>query len=193
MQTLHLLSRQNNSETRSFDTFSSADLGLGNRLFCAPINCQSLIVSLPQQAKIEGVDLENPPPDDKLFEHQELENEDQQLLRSQAAQKSAKDSNITINLTLPEGLAAAPAPLQQQQQPHLVPHIPAQISLRLFCTRFNLTDDIYNKLNNYSVTGPQTLRHLKNAHLMQALLNPAQVADVRDAQDRWTAGEGEGR
>lgn len=152
-----------------------------------------------QQAKISNadgtiVDLENPP-DDKLFEFQEMENEeDQQLLRTRATQKAtAKDSNITINLTLPE--SAQPLQPHQQQRINasapLPRRIPPQISLETFVDRYNLTNTVYQKLQDFSVTGPHTLRHLKNEHLLEAGLNHAEVANVRDAQDRWVAGEGE--
>ncbi|KAJ7491533.1 hypothetical protein B0H11DRAFT_2398848 [Mycena galericulata] len=78
------------------------------------------------------VDVDNPP-DDKLFEFQETENEeDQQILRTRAAQKATmKDSNITINLTLPD--PALPLQPHQQQRinaPAPLPRrIPPQISL----------------------------------------------------------------
>jgi hypothetical protein len=62
--------------------------------------------------------------------------------------------------------------------------------LETYRDRFNLAHSIYLKLADYSVTGPQTLRHLKNEHLQEAGLNPADIADVRDAQDRWMAGKG---
>ncbi|KAJ7879702.1 hypothetical protein B0H13DRAFT_2051050 [Mycena leptocephala] len=151
------------------------------------------------QAKISNadgtiVDLESPP-DDKLFEFQEMENEeDQQLLRTCATQKAtAKDSNITINLTLPE--SAQPLQPHQQQRinaPAPLPRrIPPQISLETFVDRYNLTNTVYQKLQDFSVTGPHTLRHLKNEHLLEAGLNHAEVANVCDAQDRWVAGEGE--
>ena len=113
-------------------------------------------------------------------------------MRSRAGQRNAKDSNITINLTLPEGMNPHPQP----QQPHLGappprPCIPPQLSLEVFCERFNLTHTIRLKLLDYLVTGPHTLRHLKNEHLQEAMLNPAEIADVRDAQDRWIMGQGE--
>ncbi|KAJ7146671.1 hypothetical protein C8R44DRAFT_724417 [Mycena epipterygia] len=152
------------------------------------------------QAKVinaEGstVDVDNPP-DDKLFEFQETENEeDQQLLRTRATQKAtAKDSNITINLTLPDNVLPLQPHRDRQQPAAPVPiprRIPPQMSLALFCARFNLTDSIHTKLRDFSVTGPHTLRHLKNEHLLEAGLNHAEVANVRDAQDRWVAGEGE--
>lgn len=140
------------------------------------------------------VDLKNPP-DTKMFSHQEPDDDDQALLRNRASQKSAnKDSNITINLTLPDGLIPPTALAPQQPmaaQPPSRPRIAPQMSLRLFCTRYNLPARIYDKLVAYDVTGPHTLRHLKNAHLEGAGLNPAEVADVRDAQDRWIVGEKE--
>ncbi|KAJ7441185.1 hypothetical protein B0H11DRAFT_2351170 [Mycena galericulata] len=140
------------------------------------------------------VDVDNPP-DHKLFEFQETENEeDQQLLRTRATQKAtAKDSNITINLTLPD--PALPLQPHQQQRinaPAPLPRrIPPQISLEIFVDRYNLTNAVYQKLADFSVTGPHTLRHLKNEHLLEAGLNHAEVANVHDAQDRWVAGEGE--
>ncbi|KAJ7168113.1 hypothetical protein C8R43DRAFT_945370 [Mycena crocata] len=142
----------------------------------------------------KAVDLKNPP-DDKLFEFQEAENDDTTLIRNRATQKAtAKDSNITINLTLPD-TAALPLPLPaqplrpiQESQPC---RIAPQITLELFCLPYNLSQGIHTKLRAYSVTGPQTLHHLKNNHLEAALLNPAEIADVRDAQDRWIMGEGE--
>jgi integrase len=65
--------------------------------------------------------------------------------------------------------------------------------LEMFCHRFkfSLGQGIFEKLRAYSITGPHTLRHLKNTHLEEARLNPAEIADVRDAQDRWIMGEGE--
>ncbi|KAJ7080905.1 hypothetical protein B0H15DRAFT_803832 [Mycena belliarum] len=139
-----------------------------------------------------AVDLKNPP-DTKLFDHQEPDSEDQALIRNRTVKK---DSGITINLTLPE--TAAPVPASRSLMPAMQPvahpshpRIAPQMSLELFSQRYNLSRRIFDKLGAYSVTGPQTLRHLKNNHLEEALLNPAEIADVRDAQDRWLMGEGE--
>ncbi|KAJ7675268.1 hypothetical protein B0H17DRAFT_1140344 [Mycena rosella] len=126
------------------------------------------------------VNLRNPP-DTKMFSYQEPDNDDQAMLCNRTTQKSAnKDPNITINLTLPNGLIP-PNPLAPQQpaaaQPPAQPRIAPQI--------------IYHKLVAYNVTGPHTLRHWKNSHLEEVGLNPAEVADVRDAQDRWIVGEKE--
>ncbi|KAJ7759965.1 hypothetical protein B0H16DRAFT_1720187 [Mycena metata] len=140
------------------------------------------------------VDLQNPP-DDKIFDYIEPDVEDEQLLRTRAQKASTKDSNITINLTLPDTANAgvpAPAPNQLQHIPAQPRRrIPPQLSLATFCQRFNLGAHIQDKLDAYSVTGPQTLRHLSNDNLKEATLNPAEIADVRDAQDRWMAGEAE--
>lgn len=130
-----------------------------------------------------------------MFSYQEPDNDDQAMLCNRTTQKSAnKDPNITINLTLPNGLIP-PNPLAPQQpaaaQPPAQPRIAPQMSLKLFCTCYNLADRIYHKLVAYDVTGPHTLRHLKNSHLEEVGLNPAEVADVRDAQDRWIVGEKE--
>ncbi|KAJ7604763.1 hypothetical protein B0H17DRAFT_1154425 [Mycena rosella] len=139
------------------------------------------------------VDLKNPP-DSKPFEHQQPDDDDQALIRTRATQKGTmKDNNITINLTMPETAVPAqtqPQPVPPVRQPSR-PGIAPQMSLELFSQRYNLTAGIYNKLRAYSVTGPHALRYLKNNHLEDAHLNPAEIADVRDAQDRWVAGEGE--
>ncbi|KAJ7613762.1 hypothetical protein DFH06DRAFT_1369381 [Mycena polygramma] len=144
----------------------------------------------------QAVDLKNPP-DTKIFDHQDPDQEDLALVQSRSTKKAtANDSNITINLQLPDAALPRQAPLNER--PPLAPiqqpthtRIAPQMTLELFCLRFNLNQSIYDKLKAYSVTGPQTLRHLKNNHLETANLNPAEIADVRDAQDRWNAGEGE--
>ncbi|KAF8140816.1 hypothetical protein K438DRAFT_2030390 [Mycena galopus ATCC 62051] len=124
-----------------------------------------------------AVDVETPP-EGKLYEFQETENEeDEQLLRTRATQKTAaKDSNITINLTLPEP-ARPLQPLPQQTVPGApIPRrIPPQLTLEIFCERFHLSDSVHAKLRNFDVTGPHTLRHLKNDHLHEAGLNHAEV------------------
>ncbi|KAJ7712083.1 hypothetical protein B0H16DRAFT_1900261 [Mycena metata] len=138
------------------------------------------------------------PPDDELFDYQEPDAADVALVRGRTAKAKANDSNITIHLTLPDATVPVPlannpqpppAPLQAPQPPR--PRIAPQISLELFCHRYNLGQAIHAKLQAYSVTGPHTLRHLKNNHLEAANLNPAEIADIRDAQDRWVMGEGE--
>lgn len=157
----------------------------------------SIKSDLLQQGKVTNadgtlVDLKNPP-DTKLFTHQNPDDDDEALIRGRATQKgTAKDSNITINLTMPENTAPqAPPQLQPPAARPSQPRIAPQMSLELLSQRYSLTAAIYDKLRAYSVTGPQTLRYLKNNHLEDAKLNPAEIADVRDAQDRWIMGEGE--
>ncbi|KAJ6478413.1 hypothetical protein C8R45DRAFT_1101820 [Mycena sanguinolenta] len=141
-------------------------------------------------ADTTAVDSRNPP-DSKMFSHQDLDQEDNTLLHNR--QKAAnKESNIVINLTVPDPKpAAAPAVPSHAAPVHSHLPIAPQMSLELFCLRFSLTADIHDKLAAYSVTSPQILRYLKNSHLEEAFRNPAQVADIRDAQDRWILGEGE--
>ncbi|KAF7371859.1 hypothetical protein MVEN_00042900 [Mycena venus] len=136
-----------------------------------------------------AVNLDNPP-DDKLFEFQEAENEeDQQLLRSHATEKATvKDSNITINLTLPKPMQ--PLQPQEQQRINAPATLPRRCYLEIFVDHYNLTNPVYQKLQDFSVTGPHTLRHLKNEHLLEAGLNHAEVANVRDVQDGLVIGEG---
>ncbi|KAJ6537522.1 hypothetical protein DFH09DRAFT_1369087 [Mycena vulgaris] len=147
------------------------------------------------QGKVPDVNVQNPPPD-KIFEHRDTDTDDLTLINNRSKHKTTtKDSNITINLTLPD--AAAPRPHGPLPAPDVIPpaqrrrRIPPQMTLKDFCTRFHLTNNIQEKLHAYSVTGPQTLRHLADAMLVDAELNPAEIADVRDAQDRWMVGEGE--
>ncbi|KAJ6522821.1 hypothetical protein DFH09DRAFT_1330406 [Mycena vulgaris] len=144
----------------------------------------------------EPVGLNNPP-DTKLFLHQESALDNSNLIRNRKS--ATKDSNITINLTLPNALLPPAAPHARSHpasatapaihQPQRLP-IPPQMTLETFCIRYDLSPHIQEKLAAYSVTGPQTLRHLKNTHLEEATLNMGEIADVRDAQDRWMIGDG---
>ncbi|KAJ7872390.1 hypothetical protein B0H13DRAFT_2349499 [Mycena leptocephala] len=63
----------------------------------------------------QAVDLKNPP-DDKIFSHLDTDPEDLALVRNRATQKaSAKDSNITINLMLPETVVPPIIPAHPHQ------------------------------------------------------------------------------
>ncbi|KAJ7629159.1 hypothetical protein DFH06DRAFT_1141163 [Mycena polygramma] len=100
---------------------------------------QGKIVSEDGQA----VDLQNPP-DTKIFDHQDPDQEDLALVQSRTMKKTAaNDSNITINLQLPDGPLPRQvlqnerlplAPLQQPTRPRIAP----QMDLETFCLRYSL-------------------------------------------------------
>ncbi|KAJ7891990.1 hypothetical protein B0H13DRAFT_1886935 [Mycena leptocephala] len=157
---------------------------------CFPDRTWAGAIIVMQQEKVvnedgQAADLKYPP-DDKIFSHLEPDTEDLTLVRNRETQKaSAKGSNITINLTLPETAVPSIIPAHPHQPaPPPRPRIAAQMPLEMFCHRFSLGQGIFDKLRAYSVTGPHTLRHLKNTHLEEAHLNPTEIADVRDAQDQ---------
>ncbi|KAJ7937538.1 hypothetical protein B0H13DRAFT_1852511 [Mycena leptocephala] len=62
--------------------------------------------------------------------------------------------------------------------------IPPQISLSIFGALFNLADSVYTKLRDFSVTGPHTLRYLKNEHLLEAELNHAEVENLEKSFEK---------
>lgn len=60
-----------------------------------------------------------------------------------------------------------------------------KLSLIDFCERFNLSLWLREKLDNIDVTGPHCLRFLQNADLLGAGLSLGELADIRDAEERW--------
>lgn len=82
-------------------------------------------------------------------------------------------------------LAAAPAPKKPQ-------HV-ARISLEVFCTRYDISDSLQEKLFRMGVQGPHGLRFLKDDDLrMEGQLLLGELGELRDAEERWRDGDRNG-
>jgi hypothetical protein len=161
------------------------------------------IVICPQGAKEEGVDLEHPP-NTKLFDATYHDTNDLGLLsrRRAANQPLTAAPSIVINNDF-EGLAA----MFQGNKPPPGPQVPAnpvprpiraaqvpKMTLIAFCERFDISDFVLQKLDVLKITGPHGLRFVTDEQLVHAgQLDIGELADVRDAQERWTLGQGQAR
>jgi len=67
-----------------------------------------------------------------------------------------------------------------------------KMTLFVFCERFDLSDFILQKLDVMKVTGPHGLRFISDQQLVEVGgLDVGELADVRDAQERWVFGQGQ--
>jgi len=66
-----------------------------------------------------------------------------------------------------------------------------KMSLGDFCDKFNLSIFILEKLDTLKITGPHALQFISNQHLVKhGGMDIGELADVRDAQQRWGYGLG---
>jgi len=85
---------------------------------------------------------------------------------------------------LPQQQSNVPRPIRAA----LVP----KMKLEDFCDRFDLSVIILQKLDTLKVTGPHALRFVSDAQLVEnGGMDIGELADVRDAQERWTLGKGQ--
>ena len=131
-------------------------------------------------------------PNLKMFDATFVDPVDVALLARRAARNQTNGtSGITLNFSgLSDLIGARPASADHSSNVSAAhPKLPPKISLEEFCNQYQLTDSIYNRLTNLQVTGPHALRFLENQVLRdEGFLSTAQVADVRDAQERWEGG-----
>jgi len=67
-----------------------------------------------------------------------------------------------------------------------------KMRLEDFCDRFDLLVIILQKLDILKVTGLHTLRFVSDAQLVEnGGMDTGELADVHDAQERWTLGKGQ--
>jgi len=76
----------------------------------------------------------------------------------------------------------APQPLPAANRP------PNTTSLADFAWEYQFSPELHNLLRKAHVTGPHLLRLITDTDLKEAGLNFAQLAEVRDAYDRWLEG-----
>ncbi|KAF9233112.1 hypothetical protein BU15DRAFT_66876 [Melanogaster broomeanus] len=108
------------------------------------------------------------PPNTKLFDP--------------ASETSAGD--IALLSRRRQGTGNGPVP-QNRPRPELVP----KMTLEAFCDRYDLSIFILQKLDVMKVTGPHGLRFISNEQLFDiGQLDVGEVADVRDAHERWMLG-----
>lgn len=135
-----------------------------------------------------GVDNQMPP-NLKIFDPVHVDPAENAVIARRASRgRSENNGGITVNFAglaeLLNGKAATPSLATGTTA--LLPRIPRKISLEDFCMRYQLTARIRDKLNDLDITGPHALRFLTDEDLRdQGFLSIAQVADVRDAQERW--------
>lgn len=85
----------------------------------------------------------------------------------------------------PPPIPVALPPLHDAPAPY-APHLPPGMILPLFCTQYHLAASTVEKLQGMELAGPHILRLLKDEHLVSdGHLTRAQVAEVRDAEERW--------
>lgn len=65
-----------------------------------------------------------------------------------------------------------------------------EITLETFCERYSLSVFILQKLDVLKITGPHGLHFVEDDALVEkGNLDIGELADVRDAQERWRLGE----
>ncbi|KIJ15614.1 hypothetical protein PAXINDRAFT_114833 [Paxillus involutus ATCC 200175] len=85
--------------------------------------------------------------------------------------------------------ATAEAQIYQRQLAKLSAALVPKMDLHTFCDHFNLSLAILQKLDVMKITGPHGLRFVSNTDLREiGKLHIGELADVRDAQERWTLG-----
>jgi hypothetical protein len=85
--------------------------------------------------------------------------------------------------------AEPPQVLQPVPQNHPRPALVPKMTLDAFCDRYDLSIFILEKLDVMKVTGPHGLRFISNEQLVEVgKLDIGEVADVRDAHERWMLG-----
>jgi hypothetical protein len=91
-----------------------------------------------------------------------------------------------------------PAPPAQGFIPAAVPARPIRaalvpkMTLDAFCEQFDLSIFVLQKLDTLKITGPHGLRFISDRQLIeQGQMEVGELADVRDAQERWTLGQGQ--
>ncbi|KIM74431.1 hypothetical protein PILCRDRAFT_92599 [Piloderma croceum F 1598] len=157
-------------------------------------------------AKENGVDLEHPP-NTKLFDPTFNDPNDIALLSHHRLltvnQNQPAPPSIIINNDFKD-LAAAmqghhnpldhpppgvnPPPSQPTHQPIRAALVP-KMTLAAFCDYYELHLIIEGKLNELNITGPHALHFVSNQQLADEVrLSVGELADVRDAQERWLLG-----
>ncbi|KIJ15654.1 hypothetical protein PAXINDRAFT_99503 [Paxillus involutus ATCC 200175] len=87
--------------------------------------------------------------------------------------------------------AAAEAQIYQRQLAKLSAALVPKMDLRTFCDHYNLSLAILQKLDSMEITGPHGLRFVSNTDLREiGKLHIGELADVRDAEERWSLGQG---
>lgn len=61
-----------------------------------------------------------------------------------------------------------------------------------FADKYNMSNNLYNKLTAACIKGPHLLPRIKDEQLENAGLAWGEIAEVRDAFERWEAGLGLG-
>lgn len=145
------------------------------------------------------------PPNDACFQEKGRNAADSALIQRRQNALATKDnnlpaaSNFTINFSgLSELLginqsmtttSAATVSGPTNGPPTVAPtstrRPPNTTSLAWFSQMYSFSEDLYQKLKDAEISGPHILPRLTNEDLKSANLNFAQVADVRDAYDRW--------
>ncbi|KAF9230467.1 hypothetical protein BU15DRAFT_57209, partial [Melanogaster broomeanus] len=95
-------------------------------------------------------------------------------------------ANVLVGDRRPVQPVLQPIP-QNRPQPELVP----KMTLDTFCDRYDLSIFILQKLDVMKVTGPHGLCFISNEQLFdigQLDVGASEVADVRDAHERWMLG-----
>jgi len=91
-------------------------------------------------------------------------------------------------------MATRSCPPQQQlnvSRPIRAALVP-KMRLEDFCDQFDLLVIILQKLDILKVTGPHALHFVSDAQLVEnGGMDTGELADVHDAQERWTLGKGQ--
>ncbi|KIJ15656.1 hypothetical protein PAXINDRAFT_133790 [Paxillus involutus ATCC 200175] len=104
---------------------------------------------------------------------------------------SAPTTIAAVHEAAPKEKATAPAQKSQRQLTKLSPALVPKMDLYTFCGHFNLSFTILQKLRSMKITGPHGLRFVSNTDLRESgKLDIGELADVRDAEERWSLGQG---
>ena len=96
------------------------------------------------------------------------------------------------HLDHPPPLGANLPSSQPTHQPIRAALVP-KMTLAAFCDCYELHLIIEGKLNELNITGPHALRFVSNQQLADEVgLSVGELADVRDAQERWLLGGWQG-
>ncbi|EIM83125.1 uncharacterized protein STEHIDRAFT_114137 [Stereum hirsutum FP-91666 SS1] len=152
------------------------------------------------EAGKDGIDAQTPPTggifDFKATQNLDDNTTDINLLASRRLRTATSNNtgpNVQMNF---EGLANVLRVARGQENDlhrpanHIPtrPHIPPKMVLDEFCTKYELVASTTGKLREMELAGPHILRLLSNQDLIaDAKLTNTQVAEVRDAEERWLA------
>ncbi|KAK0431135.1 hypothetical protein EV421DRAFT_1854867 [Armillaria borealis] len=174
-------------ECRNYGKLCWPDAISGKHIFLTAMHLDTWAAAIVE--KVAQVNIDHAP-DTRMFQLGRTAADDALLQRRKANSAITATPPVTLpmNFIFPNladllgAQAQRPLPLEPSQKVNFAP----KFDLATFCTRYSLSEDIQIKLSLYQVTGPHTLAYLSDEILStEAFLHPAQLGDIRDAENRW--------